>query len=295
MNPYQYNPDRLSDSHFEKGSLERLVIGNECRLLDYRRTPLRVRELREAAGLVILEILDLEDKGNTWDIPIEDIAGFQFALDSRRADPEAVARYAAIADRLARPAAVTCDEGAWYATVADLAEAEQAAVEWIRLRSTALHAGVRPDFSRPMGIEGLYADIEAYMSHHGLAHIEAIFAAHYVGKFHYSEFVKAHRITIAEMGLVPYEGKVLRDESALQGEFARARRREHVIRRMAFVRAIYRGAWVSLPVGYTLAGLWSRPETRHSFRRPRTYKSRRTWPVSVSHRIRTKTGTGSVY
>ncbi len=245
MNPYQYNPDRLSDSHFEKGSLERLVIGNECRLLDYRRTPLRVRELREAAGLVILEILDLEDKGNTWDIPIEDIAGFQFALDSRRADPEAVARYAAIADRLDRPAAVTCDEGAWYATVADLAEAEQAAVEWIRLRSTALHAGVRPDFSRPMGIEGLYADIEAYMSHHGLAHIEAIFAAHYVGKFHYSEFVKAHRITIAEMGLVPYEGKVLRDESALQGEFARARRREHVIRRMAFVRAIYRGLGIS--------------------------------------------------
>jgi hypothetical protein len=42
-----------------------------------------------------------------------------------------------------------------------------------------------------------------------------------------------------EMCLVPYEGKTLRDAEVLHGDFDRARRREHFIRRIAFVRALY--------------------------------------------------------
>ena len=239
MNPYQYNPDQLPDSHFEQGSLEHLEIGNQGRALDYRRTPFVVRELREGLGLAILEILDFEDRGNTWEVPFEDIASFQFALNSRRADSLAVARYAAIGDRLNVRIAISTDEGARGATIEELAEVEREAAEWVRLRSTALQTGVRPDFSRKEGHGHLYADLGAYMGDHDLADVEATFASHYVCKFHYSEFVKAHHIVIAEMGLVPYEGKVVRAEQALEGQFDRARRREHVIRRLGFVRAIY--------------------------------------------------------
>ncbi len=240
MNPFQYNPDRLPDSDFERGSLEHLEIGSQGRALDYRRTPIRVRELREAPGLAILEILDFEDKGNTWDVPFEEIGSFQFALGSRRADSAAVARYKAIGERLNARTTIPRDEGARGATLEELAEAEREAAEWVRVRSTALQTGVRPDFSRTEGQGHLYADLGAYMAVHGLAGIETAFASHYVCKFHYSEFVKAHRIVIAEMGLVPYEGKILREERALEGEFDRAKRRQHVIRRLAFVRAAYR-------------------------------------------------------
>ena len=80
-----------------------------------------------------------------------------------------------------------------------------------------------------MGLDSLCADVEAYMKHHRFADIEATFAAHYLSKFHHSEFVKAHRVVIAEMGLVAYEGKILRDDKSLHGEFDRARRRRHII------------------------------------------------------------------
>lgn len=49
----------------------------------------------------------------------------------------------------------------------------------------------------------------------------------------------------AEMGLVPYGGKVLHDKGVLHGEFDRPNRRQHVIRRLAFVRALYRSLGVS--------------------------------------------------
>ncbi len=245
MNPFQYNPDKLPDSQFERGLLDHLVIGNEGRNLDYRRTPVRVRELREVPGLAILEILDFEDKGNTWEIPFEEIGSFQFALGSPRADSETVARYAAIAERLNRVITITCGEGARGVTLAELADAERAAGEWLRHRSTAVQTRVRLNFSRRVGLKPLFTTLKAYMKDHGLDGIEATFADHYARKFHNSEFVKAHRIVIAEMGLVPYEGKMLRDEGVLQGDFDRARRREHVIRRLAFVRALYTNLGVS--------------------------------------------------
>ena len=245
MNPFQYNPDKLPDSHFEGGLLDHLVVGNEGRLLDYRRTPVRLSELREASGLAVLQILDFEDEGNTWEIPFEEICSFQFALGSRRADPKAATRYAAIAGRLNRRTTIACEQGARRPTFAELAEAEREADEWLRLQSAAMRTRVRPNFSRRMGLKPLFANLKAYMEEHGLADIEANIAAHYPRKFHYSESVKAHCIVIAEMGLVPYEGKVLRDEGVLQGGFDRARRREHVIRRLAFVRALYTSLGVS--------------------------------------------------
>src|SRR5215510_1292480 len=61
--PYQYNPDKPPDSQFEQGALDHIVVGNEGRALDYRRTPVRIKEIRESSGLVIFEIQDFEDKG----------------------------------------------------------------------------------------------------------------------------------------------------------------------------------------------------------------------------------------
>ena len=238
-NPFQYNPNRLPDSDFEDGSLEHLVVGNEGRALDYRRTPLRVSELREASGLAVLEILDFEDKGNTWEIPFEETVSLQFARGSRRAGAEDVARYAAVAERLDKRVTITCEEEARRTTLSELSEAERQASEW--LQAQAPPTGARPNFSRRVGLKRLFAILNSNMEHHGLADMEATFASHYVGKFHHSEFVKAHRIVIAEMGLVPYEGKVLRDEEVLVGDFDMARRRQHIIRRLAFVHTLYAG------------------------------------------------------
>ncbi len=263
--PYQYNADKLSDSHFEPGSLKHLVVGNQGRALDYRRTPVGIQELRESSGLVIFEILDFEDKGNTWEIPFEEIGSFQFALDSECPDQRSVARYAAIAERLDRQIEIPCDEDARQTTLLELGEAELDARKWLCRSSKALRAGIQPDFSRKEGLNNLFEDIESYMKHHDLGANESAFAAHYVCKFHYSECVKAQRMVIAEMGLVPYEGKILREQRETQGKFSRERRRNYVVRRLAVVRALYRELGISSIVlyrGVHSAGLPTRPPNR---------------------------------
>ena len=241
MNPYQVNPDRLPDSLFEEGSLQHLVVGNEARSLDYRRTPLRVRGLQEASGLAAMEILDFEDAGNTWDIPFEDISSFQFALGSKRASPNDLAHYEASVTRLNKWTTINCDQEGSPAILSELAEAEREATLWLSAQPASQATLPQHIFSRRTGLESFFDTLNLYMEHHGLSDLEATFAAHYVSNFHYSEFVKAHRIVIAEMGLVPYAGKIQRDGTVLEGAFNRSRRRQHVIRRLGIVRALYAG------------------------------------------------------
>ena len=54
--------------------------------------------------------------------------------------------------------------------------------------------------------------------------------------------MKGHRIVLAELGLVPYEGKVVRNEGLFDAPWTRARRAEHLIARLGFVRALFRKA-----------------------------------------------------
>ena len=131
VNPYQSDPNRLSDSLFEGGSLQHLVMGNEARALGYRRMPLRVRELKESSGLAVMEILDFEDVGNTWDVPFEDISSFQFAFESQRAGLKDLAPYEASVARLNKQTTITCDQDARRATLSELAEAEREPALWL--------------------------------------------------------------------------------------------------------------------------------------------------------------------
>lgn len=168
--PYQYNPDRLPDSAFEPGSFAHIVVGNEGRALDYRRTPVRITEVKESSGLIILEILDFEDKGNTWELPFEGLGKFQFALGSIRAEEKDCARYERIAETLNTPLKIACEPDARNAALSDLRDAEQDALQWIRFRSAGLKAGVRVDFSRIDGLDVLYTwRVDTCTAHLGFA------------------------------------------------------------------------------------------------------------------------------
>jgi hypothetical protein len=53
------------------------------------------------------------------------------------------------------------------------------------------------------------------------------------------ELVKGHRIVIAELGLVAYAGKVVRDPGLFDDPWSRQRRAEHVLARLGFVHALF--------------------------------------------------------
>lgn len=77
------------------------------------------------------------------------------------------------------------------------------------------------------------------MDSHGLRDIEDAFAAQWVSNPWAGEMVKGHAIVLAELGLVEFDGKQIRDPAALTGTLERSRRAEHIVRRLAFIRAVF--------------------------------------------------------
>jgi hypothetical protein len=60
---YEDDPEMAPDSAFESGRLDHLMVGNEGRLLDARRTPVRVVGLRPEFAFFEVEVLAFEDRG----------------------------------------------------------------------------------------------------------------------------------------------------------------------------------------------------------------------------------------
>lgn len=197
---YQKDPDLLPDSEFDAGELSHLVAGNEARLLDPRRTPVRVVELRPQTGMFVVRIEKFEDAGATWELPFEEVSAFQFAKGSPRARDTSAFREAIA--RFDRPLRIPRNVDARAATEA-------------RIRASSGDLG-------------------------DLADMDAAFARQFVSNPYSGEMVKGHCIVLAELGLVAYEGTIVRDPRIFDGEWTRTRRAEHIVRRLALVRSLYR-------------------------------------------------------
>jgi hypothetical protein len=256
---YEAHPDPAPDAEFAPGELAHLVVGNRGRLLDARRTPVAVTALAPEVGAFEVRIGAFEDAGARWLLPLEDVGRFQFALGSGRAAPRAVVELERAVARFDRPLEVAADPAARAATLERL-RAERAAVRaWLAPR------GVRVDLDAC--VAGRHGDPHArallgeWLAARGggLHDLERRFAATLVSNPDSGEVVKGHAIVLAELGLCPYRGKVVRDPALFAGAWSRARRGEHIVARLAFVQellaaagretvTLYRGAAVDGPL-----------------------------------------------
>ena len=82
---------------------------------------------------------------------------------------------------------------------------------------------------------GALAEAEAAVREANLA-----FARQFASNPYSGEMVKGHRIVLAELGLVPFQGTIVRDPELFAGAWSRERRAEHIVRRLALVRSLYR-------------------------------------------------------
>jgi hypothetical protein len=218
---YATDPDRGPDHEFTPGDLSHLVVGNEGRMLDGRRTPVRIVKLSPATGTFTVEITAFEDAGARWELPFEDIASFQFPHDAARADPAAVAEFRRAVARFDQRLVVPLDH-------------EATAHTWARV-----HAGrveVRPVLDR---IADPADALLTYLGQHDLDDMESAFAALFVSNPHAGELVKGHRIVLAHLGLCAYEGKVLRSPDVFAGRWSEERRAAHIVARLAFVHELF--------------------------------------------------------
>lgn len=240
MSIYRFDPGALPDSEFEPGRLEHLFPGNRGRLLDPRRTPVLVVSVRPRTGIFVVRLEAFEDEGALWEMPLEKVDRFQFARASAAAPPAAVEDLRQAARRFSRALVIPADPAAAAATARRLGALVERAEAWLRAGSTFLAGGgALPDPAGRRGDERLQEDLARFMNESGLVEMEQAFAQRYVSNPGSGDLVRGHRIVLAELGLVAYDGTVTRDPEVFAGPWSRARRARHILGRLAFLRAVF--------------------------------------------------------
>jgi hypothetical protein len=229
---YQSDPQPAPDSDFQPGDLRLLVAGNRGRLLDARRTPIEIVALAPEIGSFVVEILAFEDAGVRWELALDELARFQLVRDAATVAPAALADLEAARARFSGSLTVEVDAGERAQTL-----------RWIAMERGVVgdlldRAGLALDPSRQIerreGDPRLYALLEELMLARDVAEIERRLADAFVTNPRSGEHVKGHAIVLAELGLCRYEGPVVRGPDLFTGPWAKPRRAQHLVTRLAF-------------------------------------------------------------
>jgi hypothetical protein len=235
---YQFDPHKRPDSEFQAGSLSLLVAGNRGRLLDARRTPVRILELNLQEGTFEIEIDAFEDSGARWSMPFEDVGRFQFALGSSNASRQMLDACTDAVRRLDRPLVIEAAAQSRTQSMQRIVLAREQAAEWLDAEGFD-GIDITPHIASRDGDPRCSRLLHAYLTQLELAEMDAAFSAAFVSNPHAGELIKGHAIVLAELGLCSFHGKAVRGASLFDGDWSRRRRAEHLIARLAFTQALW--------------------------------------------------------
>ena len=240
MTLYEHDPDQRPDSEYEAGELRHLVAGNEGRMLDPRRTPVRILSVAVETGFFELRIEAFEDEGAVWLMPFEKVGNYQFATGSPTAGESELDAFRSAIDRFSQPLHVTADRSVLPHTNERIGQAREEAREWLRRHSRFFASGAAlPDPETRMGSEDLMLDLEQFLGERNLAELDDRYATQFVSNPYSGEEIKGLRIVLAELGVAEFHGTVIRDERLFEGEGAKEERARYLITRLGFVRALF--------------------------------------------------------
>lgn len=242
---YQADPSALPDDQFTAGDLRWLVPGNRGRLLDARRTPVRVTAIDLPHGYAEIEICAFEDAGARWLVPLEEVTRYQFAPGGRSATAAEVAAMRAAIDRLDVTIKITPDEEDRRSATAQLAAARARADAWLDEHGVPGRLDVSASIESRRGLAEAAGWLRAFLTQAqpaGLADMDEELAAGYVSNPGSGDLVRAHLITAARLGLCDYQGKAIRDPASMSGARAEDRRAAHLLARAGFTQALWRRA-----------------------------------------------------
>jgi hypothetical protein len=235
---YASNDDSPPDSAFVAGELRHLVVDNRGRLLDARRTPISVLEVAPERGAFVVRIEAFEDAGACWELPLDEVEGFQFARDAMTAGDREIAELERSIARFDRELTIACDPAARRTSLQRLSQRRQHVRNWLQERATTVNADLAAQIQRREGDATLYELLEEFLAQHRLGELDDRFSASFVTNPRSGEMVKGHAIVLAELGLCPYRGKIPRDPALFDGEWSRARRSDHLLWRLAFIQEL---------------------------------------------------------
>jgi hypothetical protein len=237
---YASNRAAPPDSAFVAGELGLLVPGNRGRLLDARRTPIRIVDVVPDRGAFVVRIEAFEDAGAQWELSLGEIGRFQFAHDARRLSDEDAAALKRSRAWFDRELIVECEETTRRLTQQQLDERRGVVGAWLDDRAGALDLDVSAQIDRREGDPVLCGLLADFVTDRGVSELEDEFTATFVTNPRSGEVVKGHAIVLAELGLFPYRGQAPRDPNLFAGEWSHARRAEHLLWRLAFTQELWR-------------------------------------------------------
>jgi len=225
---HQFDPAMAPDTDYVPGALAYLAPGNSGRMLDRRRTPVRVLEVRPGTGQWVCEVLAFEDQGARWVLPLESVTSYQFDRGAARASESAVRKLRAAVRKFNVPAQVPPNSRNRKPTERAIAKRRREVATWLGSKSEFIAAGGTADPGSRRGSPVLARDLEAFMTSCGLDDLERDFAATMVSHPGIGEMAKAHALALADLGLAGYTGTIVRDPMCLEPPWTMARRQEHI-------------------------------------------------------------------
>lgn len=239
---YQQHRQPLLTQSLKQGSLRDLVPGRSGFFNDLRKTPIRLLEINLATACFRLEIMDFEDKGAVWELPLEHIENYSFAVGLAPASAQEIERMKAAIRAHAGTIEIHCEVERYAQSQQKLREIQIATEAWIETNGTFLKTSPQclPNPECRVGSASLCKDLQMFMLAHDLERLERELSVQWVSNPEGNEQVKAHRIVLAEMGWIPYQGAVLRNKTLMQGAFSVSERERHILYRIAFVRALFK-------------------------------------------------------
>jgi hypothetical protein len=227
------------DSEFQAGHLKFLCVGNRCRLMDARRTP-GIIESVSPDGFFRWRISAFEDDGEYWDVQLEHVDRYQFALDSQELPPDRLKALEAQILSFKREIAILSQPQTRAETEDEISRAEASVLVWLAKNAASLPSQISVD-SLPREEALAIGDcLIGYMESLGLGEQEQLTSRSFVLNPFSGEWIKGLEITFAELGLRDFVGAAPRTGSIFLGSGTKRLRRDYIVHRLAFVRATFK-------------------------------------------------------
>lgn len=235
---YQRDDNILPDSEFLKGHLSFLVVGNRGRMLDARRTPIQINSCHFERGLFRLEILNFEDKGAIWEIPVEEVSRFQFEKDSKCLVPSEVKLIESLLQPFLEEVQIDAHHLDKYKTNLKIDELKPTTSRWLEEESEFFKSNQQLNTTDLTGSVELRRDCINYLAQYHLEEIDHEVAAQWVSQ-NGGELIKLLQINMARSGLVDYQGQIVRDGQLLNDMGGQKVIQDYILHRLAFVRSFF--------------------------------------------------------
>lgn len=218
--------------------LSHILAGQVLFLRDPRRTPVQVLACVPATASFTVRVAAFEDKGAEWVLPFWDIAKFEVARGAACLGPDERNRLAARSAVFERHITIDVAPRACQETLQRIVALQADTEAWLRATFPELptDAAMLTDGTTPS--PQWSRACEAFMQRQSVARMDQAFARHYASNPNAGELIKGHRLAMADLGLVPYDGPVPRDPQLFEGDWSKPARGAHVVARLAFMRAM---------------------------------------------------------